>query len=72
MEICENCYDEVVSVFNVKGVCVCKSCISDMKANAEPEDMSFDEPLLDNFADMPGVMSDNDVIDMIRSEYVDY
>jgi hypothetical protein len=71
MEICENCYDEVNTVFNMKGMQVCKTCIADIRGGTNKTEAYEEESvaLLDNFDDMPGVMSDNDVIDMIRSDY---
>ena len=68
IDICENCYEEA-NLVKVKGMQVCKSCVSDLKGE------SVEDPVLDlNDEDysIMGVMSDADVIDMYRDEYVGY
>jgi hypothetical protein len=73
MEICENCYEEVSKVFKVKGMECCKSCVTDLKNEANGASMYNDEDaLLDQTDYIPGVMSDDDVVNMFREEYLDY
>lgn len=73
MEICENCYEEVSNVFKVKGIACCKSCVKDMNNEVSSVAKYNDEDaILDNSDWIPGVMSDDDVVNMFREEYLDY
>lgn len=69
-DICENCYEEAFLV-KAQGMQVCKTCVSDMGTNVMTEEVNEDA-ILGNYDDMLGVMSDEDVLDMIRDEYVGY
>lgn len=61
IDICENCYEEA----NIVAEGVCKSCLVDMNETTET-------PMLDNNVDdFVGVMSDDDVVDMFRDEFVE-
>lgn len=73
MEICENCYEETTKLFKVRGAQCCKACVSDLKGEATSIAKYNDEDaILDNLDDICGVMSDKDVVNMFRSEYLDY
>jgi hypothetical protein len=61
IDICENCYEEA----NIVAQNMCASCVKDEMGAPEVE-------MLDNIEDMVGVMSDDDVVDMFRDEYLGY
>jgi len=65
LDTCENCYEEAVLV-KAQGMQVCNSCQQDMGGEFE------DDTFLMDTNDMVGVMSDDDVIDMFKNEYVGY
>jgi hypothetical protein len=69
MEICENCYEEA-NLVRCNGMAICKDCVSEFTSNTSYEGES-EYALLDE-GDVYGVMSDDDVLDMIRDEYVGY
>ena len=67
IDICENCYEEA-NLVKMQGMHVCNTCVSDMGAEASPESFLLD----DDIDNVLGVMSDDDVVDMFRDEYVGY
>ena len=62
IDICENCYEEA----NIVAQNMCASCVKDEMGAPEVEMLD------DNIDDMVGVMSDDDVVDMFRDEYLGY
>jgi hypothetical protein len=72
IDICENCYEEA-NLVKVKGLQVCSSCVKEMSGSSSASGDFEDEiAVLENTYDMPGVMSDDDVVDMFRDEYLGY
>lgn len=61
MEICENCYDEVMSVVRVSGMDVCKSCVKELRSDRAESVQSY-AVLDDNIDDIGMLPSDNDII----------
>ena len=66
IDICENCYEEA-NLVKMQGMQVCKTCVSDMSSESEPDSILINDDDLDAF-----VMSDDDVVDMFRDEYLGY
>lgn len=66
LDTCENCYEEAVLV-KMQGMQVCSSCKQDFGG-----EMSEEDSFLMDTNEMIGVMSDDDVLDMFKKEYVGY
>ena len=72
IDICENCYEEA-NLAKVKNMQVCATCVKEMNcSNAVPTVFEDEIEALENTYDMPGVMSDDDVVGMFRDEYIGY
>lgn len=71
IDICENCYEEA-TLMKAKGMQVCSACVKELSCSSSTAIFDDEIEALENTYDMPGVMSDDDVVDMFRDEYVGY